>query len=110
MEWSRASSSNGCAGGLICLAAIYLPSYLLLLGALPFWDALRHRSGLRAALSGVNATVVGILLAALYTRFGRAQLSRPQISGSAFSPSSCWCLGGRSLGWWSSATVLAAVA
>jgi chromate transporter len=61
------AAPNGWAGGLICLAAIYLPSYLLLLGALPFWDALRHRSGVRSALRGVNATVVGILLGALYT-------------------------------------------
>ncbi|MBU3887980.1 chromate efflux transporter [Methylosinus sp. KRF6] len=61
------AAPNGWTGGLICLAAIYLPSYLLLLGALPFWDALRHRSGVRTALRGVNATVVGILLGALYT-------------------------------------------
>ena len=61
------AAPNGWAGGLICLAAIYLPSYLLLLGALPFWDALRHRSGVRSTLRGVNATVVGIFLGALYT-------------------------------------------
>jgi chromate transporter len=61
------AAPNGWASGLICLAAIYLPSFLLLLGALPFWDALRHRSGVRAALRGINATVVGILLGALYT-------------------------------------------
>jgi chromate transporter len=61
------SAPNGWTGGLICLAAIYLPSFLLLLGALPFWDALRHRVGVQSALKGVNATVVGILLGALYT-------------------------------------------
>jgi chromate transporter len=58
---------NGWAGGLICLAAIYLPSFLLLVGVLPFWDSLRRRGGIRAALAGVNAAVVGLLLAALYT-------------------------------------------
>ncbi len=58
---------NGWTGGLICLSAIYLPSFLLLVGALPFWDALRHRVGVQSALKGVNATVVGILLGALYT-------------------------------------------
>jgi chromate transporter len=58
---------NGWAGGLLCLAAIYLPSFLLLLGVLPFWDALRRRGAIRAALTGVNAAVVGLLLAALYT-------------------------------------------
>ncbi len=61
------AAPNGWAGGLICLAAIYLPSFLLLLGALPFWDALRHRAGVQSALKGINATVVGILLGALYT-------------------------------------------
>lgn len=58
---------NGWVGGLICLIAIYLPSFLLLMGILPFWDALRARSGVRSALTGVNAAVVGLLLAALYT-------------------------------------------
>jgi chromate transporter len=60
-------SPNGWIGGLICVAAIYLPSFLLLVGVLPFWDALRHRTAIRSALAGVNAAVVGLLLAALYT-------------------------------------------
>jgi chromate transporter len=58
---------NGWLGGLICLAAIYLPSFLLLIGVLPYWDALRRRTGVQSALKGVNAAVVGLLLAALYT-------------------------------------------
>jgi chromate transporter len=49
------------------LAAIFLPSFLLVLGVLPFWDRLRGASGFRRALTGTNAAVVGILLAALYT-------------------------------------------
>jgi chromate transporter len=57
---------NGWPGGLICLVAIFLPSFLLLIGALPFWDALRRRAGVQSALRGVNAAVVGLLLAALY--------------------------------------------
>jgi chromate transporter len=57
---------NGWIGGLVCVAAIYLPSFLLLIGVLPFWDALRQRSAIRAALTGVNAAVIGLLLAALY--------------------------------------------
>jgi chromate transporter len=61
------SAPNGWIGGLICLIAIYLPSFLLLIGALPFWDALRRRMAAQSALKGVNAAVVGILLAALYT-------------------------------------------
>ncbi len=58
---------NGWVGGLLCLAAIYLPSFLLLVGALPFWDTLRQRPAVQSALRGVNAAVVGLLLAALYT-------------------------------------------
>jgi chromate transporter len=57
---------NGWIGGIICLAAIFLPSFLLLTGTLPFWDHLRRMKRVRAGLRGVNAAVVGILLAALY--------------------------------------------
>jgi|SRR5579883_2410111 len=57
---------HGWQGGLICLGAIFLPSFLLVVGALPFWSALRGNQAMRAALSGVNAAVVGLLLAALY--------------------------------------------
>jgi chromate transporter len=58
---------NGWVGGLVCLVAIYLPSVLLLIGLLPFWDDLRRRAAVRSALQGINAAVVGLLLAALYT-------------------------------------------
>ncbi len=58
---------NGVAGGILCLLAIYLPSFLLLIGVLPFWDDLRRQAAVQAALRGVNAAVVGLLLAALYT-------------------------------------------
>ncbi|ALO47645.1 chromate efflux transporter [Pseudohongiella spirulinae] len=53
-------------GGLICLLAIFAPSFLLIAGALPFWEQLRRNSRMQAALMGVNAAVVGLLLAALY--------------------------------------------
>jgi chromate transporter len=49
------------------LLAIFLPAWLLIVGALPFWAWLRAREGVQAALRGVNAAVVGILLATLYT-------------------------------------------
>ena len=52
--------------GLVCLAAIFLPSFLLVVGALPFWAQLRHSPRTQAALAGINAAVVGLLLAALY--------------------------------------------
>jgi chromate transporter len=57
---------NGWAGAILCLTAIFLPSFLLVIGVLPFWETLRKYSGVQAAMRGVNAAVVGILLAALY--------------------------------------------
>jgi chromate transporter len=57
---------GGWVGGLACLLAIFLPAWLLVVGALPFWDTLRQRPAVQSALAGVNAGVVGILLAALY--------------------------------------------
>ena len=52
---------------LLCLVAIFLPSFLLVTGILPFWEELRRRTTTQAALRGVNAAVVGLLLAAFYT-------------------------------------------
>jgi chromate transporter len=57
---------NGVAGAALCLIAVFLPSFLLVVGALPFWEALRRRPLAQAALRGVNAVVVGLLLAAFY--------------------------------------------
>ncbi len=57
---------HGLTGGLICLVAIFIPSFLLVVGALPFWDALRKAKAMQTALLGINAAVVGLLLAALY--------------------------------------------
>jgi chromate transporter len=57
---------NGWLGAIICLVAIFLPSFFLVAGMLPFWDQLRRLSVAQAALRGVNAAVVGLLLAALY--------------------------------------------
>ncbi|MFL5254977.1 MAG: chromate efflux transporter [Rhodopila sp.] len=62
----EAPSPNGWIGALVATAAIFLPSFLLVGGLLPFWDRLRHRLGVQAAMRGVNAAVVGVLLAALY--------------------------------------------
>jgi len=53
--------------GLWCLLAIFLPAWLLIGGALPFWHRLRTRPSAQAALAGANAAVVGVLLAALYS-------------------------------------------
>jgi len=57
---------GGWLGALWAVAAIFLPSVLLVAGTLPFWQQLRHRPAAQAALRGANATVVGVLLAALY--------------------------------------------
>lgn len=57
---------GGGLGALVCLVAIFVPSFLLVAGALPFWEPLRRSAHAQAALAGVNAAVVGLLLAALY--------------------------------------------
>ena len=57
---------NGWPGALLALFAIFLPSFLLITGALPFWDLLRSVPVFQSALKGINAAVVGLLLAALY--------------------------------------------
>jgi chromate transporter len=57
---------NGIAGAIICLVGVFLPGLLLVVGALPFWDAFRRRASAQAAMRGANAAVVGILGAALY--------------------------------------------
>ena len=53
--------------GVLCLVAVFVPSFLLVAGALPFWEDLRRRSWAQSSLRGVNAAVVGLLLAALYS-------------------------------------------
>ena len=57
---------GGWVGGMICLISIFLPSFLLLFGILPYWEQLRQKKPVRCALMGVNAAVVGLLLAAFY--------------------------------------------
>ena len=57
---------NGWLGAAIALVAIFLPSFLLVIGVLPFWQVLRGKPFAQSALAGVNAAVVGLLLAALY--------------------------------------------
>jgi chromate transporter len=57
---------GGWPTGVLCLIAVFLPSFLLVIGVMPFWDALRRGRIVQAGLKGVNAAVVGLLLAALY--------------------------------------------
>ncbi len=68
---------NGWLGGLGCLIAVFLPGLLLVAGALPWWERLRHSPALRAALTGANAAVVGVLLAALISPIAADTLLNP---------------------------------
>jgi len=68
---------NGWLGGLIAVAAIFLPSFLLVCGALPFLEALRRHPHARKALAGINAAVVGLLLAAFYNPVWTSAILRP---------------------------------
>jgi chromate transporter len=60
------TAPNGFSGAFLTLVAIFLPSFLLIAGALPFWDLLRSVPVFQSALKGINAAVVGLLLTALY--------------------------------------------
>ena len=68
---------NGWAGAFLTLVAIFLPSFLLIAGALPFWDFLRSVPVFQSALKGVNAAVVGLLLTALYTPVWTSAIQSP---------------------------------
>ncbi len=68
---------SGWAGGLLALAAIFLPAFFLALAPLPFWSTWRAHPAIRASLSGVNAAVVGVLLAALYDPIFTTSVRRP---------------------------------
>jgi chromate transporter len=56
----------GWTGAAIAVTAIFLPAFLLVAGVLPFWEGLRRHAGIKRAMLGINAAVVGILLAAFY--------------------------------------------
>ncbi len=68
---------GGVKGGLLALTATYLPSWLLVLGAIPYWDRLRRLKGAQAALMGSNAAVVGLLLAAFYDPIWTVAVTSP---------------------------------
>lgn len=84
---------TGVLGAAIALIAIYLPSGLLVVGALPFWEKLRDATLARRAMMGVNAAVVGLLAAALYDPvFTAGVTSAPAmaIAAAAFVALSAW--------------------
>ena len=79
---------GGPAGAAIALVAIYVPSFLLVIGVLPFWARIRARTGVQRALRGVNAAVVGILAAALYDPVWTSAIFGPQdvaLAAAAFA-------------------------
>ena len=75
---SMQSAPSGVTGGVICLLAIFAPSFLLVVGALPFWEQLRCNMRMQAALAGINAAVVGLLLAALFTPVWTSAIHSPR--------------------------------
>lgn len=69
---------DGVAGAGLALSAVFLPSFLLVFGALPFWSRLRQVPRVQAALWGINAAVVGLLLAALYDPIWTSAILGPE--------------------------------
>jgi chromate transporter len=69
---------NGLLGGVLGLVAIFLPGLLLHLGTLPFWERFRRRPGTQAVMRGINAAVVGLLGAALYSPIWTSSIRGPQ--------------------------------
>ncbi|KWX71850.1 chromate transporter [Paenibacillus jilunlii] len=67
----------GFKGGIIATLGIFLPAFLLVIGALPFWNGLRSSPNVQGALAGINAAVVGILLAALYDPLWTSAILKP---------------------------------
>lgn len=75
---SMNAQPTGWLGGLVCLLAIFAPAFLLVAGALPFWASLRQSRRMQAALAGINAGVVGLLIAACYDPVWTSAIHQPQ--------------------------------
>ena len=74
----RGPAPNGVAGAALGLASIFVPGLLLHLGTLPFWESFRQRAGTQAVMRGINAAVVGLLGAALYSPIWTSAVQRPR--------------------------------
>lgn len=72
------STPTGVLGATLCLLAIFAPSFLLVVAALPFWEGLCRNARMQTALAGINAAVVGLLMAALYTPVWTSAIFKPQ--------------------------------
>lgn len=68
---------NGWQGGLVATIAVFLPAILLIFGTLPFWESFRRNPKIKAALMGVNASVVGILISAFYHPIWTSSILEP---------------------------------
>ncbi len=80
-------------GGVLALGAIFLPSFLLVVGVLPFWERLRSVALIRRGLMGVNAAVVGLLLAAFYDPVWTGAIVEPEdfaLAAGAFALLAFW--------------------
>lgn len=77
LGWVMQPPLNAWAGASVALIAIFLPAFFMTIGSLPFWDLVRTRSSYQAALRGINAAVVGLLLAALYHPVWTAAIHSP---------------------------------
>jgi chromate transporter len=80
---ARGPWPNGVVGAAIGLMAIFLPGALLVYASLPFWNLFRRHPAFQRALSGINAAVVGILLAALYLTIWTQTVHQPSDFGLA---------------------------
>lgn len=90
---SSDGSPSGVVGAGVALVAIFLPALLLTVGALPFWERLRRARSAQRALLGLNAGVVGILAAALYTPVftsGAASTEALAVAAAAFVALTAW--------------------
>ena len=110
---ARVPSPDGVEGAVIALVAIFLPGALLVYASLPFWNLFRQHSAFQRALSGINACVVGILLAALYLTIWTQTVQDPSDFGVvlvAFALLTVWkrppwqvvivgAIAGAALGW-----------
>ena len=77
LGWVMQPPLNGWAGASVGLVAIFLPGILMTVGALPFWDLLRTRGSFQSAIHGINAAVVGLLLAAFYHPVWTSAIFKP---------------------------------
>jgi len=86
---------KGWQGGLVATFAVFLPAFLLILGALPFWDSLRNNPKIKGAIMGVNAAVIGILISAFYFPIWTSSILAPvdfSLAAILFSMLAYWKL------------------